>query len=495
MRKRILNNKIKTKIFTGVFYGAIGLAASLALSLILYWGLSLNSSIYSLINNTKNEPVYLWSYGLLTVGTIILFGVNVSLFVYRWRKFGPLKLKTQSGSGLGTLIGVAASACPVCGSLLLSAVGITAGLAAFPLQGLELKGLSFGLMAIPVWLTVKEIKNPSCNPDGSCPKARDTSFKEKDRPYVFVITLLIVGLTLATWNMLMQDPIVYSFFGKNSTLVNPQDNKLYTANTASTGNKLYDETVAKVLPEKGFQSEIYLADSVLKLVEKGVIDQNKFKAIYNERAGLPSELEDVLTKPSYDPILLTRDNANIYVNLLWALGLSNYMSTNKDSPINGESLFNFASTGGWNIGKEENGGAYFNKFRIVELTPTQEALVTEIAKNTYRPCCNNSTFFQDCNHGSALLGLLQLGASQGLTAEELYRETLFFNSFWFPHNYVQTALYFKVIKNTDWEKVDPKEVMGYNYSAISNWAKNVQVEIAKLPNLIPQTQSGGSCGV
>src|SRR3546814_19376416 len=89
--------------------------------------------------------------------------------------------------------------------------------------------------------------------------------------------------------------------------------------------------------------------------------------------------------------------------------------------MNGDSLYNFASTGGWTLGKEQNGGAYFNKFRIVELTPEQVALVTQVAKSTYRPCCNNSTFFQDCNHGSALLGLLHLGASQGLTENELYQ--------------------------------------------------------------------------
>lgn len=132
---------------------------------------------------------------------------------------------------------------------------------------------------------------------------------------------------------------------------------------------------------------------------------------------------------------------------------------------------------------------------IVELTDEQEALVTKIAQNTYRPCCNNSTFFQDCNHGSALLGLLQLGASQGLNEDELYREALAFNSFWFPHNYIQTALYFKIEKDTDWENVDPREILGYNYSAISSWAKNVQSQIAKIPNLLPQTKGGAGCGV
>ncbi|MBI2018442.1 hypothetical protein HYS96_01925 [Candidatus Daviesbacteria bacterium] len=482
MKKRAIK-KLKTKFLTAAFYGSIGLTASLALFLVFYWSLSLNSSIYSLINNTKGEPIYLWVYVFLTFGTIFLFGVNAVLFVYRWRKFGPPRLKGQGGSGLGALVGVAASACPVCGSVLLSAIGIAGGLAVFPLQGLELKALSFGLMALPVWLTTRELKSLSCG-DETCPTPRPTWFQAKDKPYLIASLALVTVLILIGWNMLKSDPIVYGFFNK------PEATKV-----SSTINPLYDEVVAKVLPSQGFQSKIFLGDSFLKLVQNGVIDQSKFEAIYQERGGLSAQFKEVLSEPSYKPILLTRENANIYVNLLWALGLSNYMSTNKDSPVNGKSLFNFASTGGWNIGKEENGGAYFNKFRIVRLTPEQEALVTQIAKATFRPCCNNSTFFQDCNHGSALLGLLQLGASQGLTEDELYKEALAFNSFWFPQNYIQTALYFKVVKNTDWDKVDPKVALGANYSTGNGWSKNVQTEIAKIPNLIPQTNGGAGCGV
>ncbi len=305
--------------------------------------------------------------------------------------------------------------------------------------------------------------------------------------------LAVALFLLLGWNMLKTDPIVFGLFNKVATL--PNDNKLNTDNASPTNNPLYDQVVAKVLPERGFQSKIYLGDSIIKLVQNGVIDKGKFEAIYKERGGLPTGLKDVLNQSSYRPILLTRENANIYINLLWPLGLSNYMSTNNESPVNGKSLFNFASTGGWNIGKEENGGMYFNKFKIVVLTPKQEALVNQIAKATFRPCCNNSTFFQDCNHGSALLGLLELGASQGLTEDELYKEALSFNSFWFPQNYIQTALFFKVVKKTDWENVNPREVMGYDYSAISGWTKNVQAAIAKIPNLIPQTGNGAKCGV
>ena len=312
------------------------------------------------------------------------------------------------------------------------------------------------------------------------------AIREQSRLVAFVIALALVS-----WNMLKTEPIIAKALSQG--IVNPNDNTLYNANVSETENKLIDEVTAKVLPEKGFISKIALSDSVVKLVENGVIDREKFLAIYQDRGGLLAELKDVLDKTSSKPILLTRKNANYYVNLLWPLGLSNYMSSNKQSPILGKSLFNFASTGGWDLGKEENGGAYFNKLKIVELALEQEALVTKIAQNAYRPCCNNSTFYQDCNHGSALLGLLQLGAAQGLTEDDLYREAVAFNSFWFPHNYIQTALYFKAVKGIDWDKVDPKVVMGKDFSSGSGNAA-IQAEVAKIPGLVPQQKGGASCG-
>jgi hypothetical protein len=297
---------------------------------------------------------------ILTFGAIILFGVNISLLVYRWRKFGPPKLKTEAGGGAGTLFGIAASACPVCGSTLLSAIGIAGGLAAFPLGGLELKALSFGLMALPVWLMRRDLKKLEClsaeaasfaevttkaestqaGGDGTCPVPKDHRFKESDRPWLFALLAIVIALSLVTWNMLKTEPIIAKALSQN--IVNPSDNMLSNANVAQTGNKLIDEVTALVLPEQGFQSKIALGASMIKLVQNGVIDHDKFLAIYQDRGGLPDELKDILDTPSAKKILLTRKNANYYVNLLWPLGLANYMSSNRESPINGKSLFFFA---------------------------------------------------------------------------------------------------------------------------------------------------------
>lgn len=490
-----MQNK-ESQFLTKLFYGTIGLSASLAFFLVLYWSLRLNASINNLITNFVDIPLYFWPYVILTLAAIVLFGISVSLFVYRWRKWGLPSLrqgfKGQGGGGLGSLIGIAASACPVCGSTILSAIGIAGGLAAFPLGGLELKALSVGLLALPIWLMQRDLKKMDSDCEkGMCPAPRNPLFKDSDSARLWGLLVLVALLLNLGWTMFKTDPALARFLSSN--ILNPRDNALYSASIFETGNTLFDEVTAKVLPEQGFESKVRLEDSVVKLVENGIIAKGKFEAVYQERGGFPAELQDVLTRSSNRPILLTKGNANYYVNLLWPVGLSNYMESNKSSPVNGKSLFNFASTGGWNLGKEENGGAYFNTLKIVELTSEQEALVTKIAQNTYRPCCNNSTFYQDCNHGSALLGLLQLGASQGLGEDELYREALAFNSFWFPHNYIQTALYFKALKNTDWEDVSAKEVMGKDFSNISGWSGTVAKKVNEL-GLVPQQKGGASCG-
>lgn len=471
------------KFLTLLFYVSIGVAASLAIALLFYWSLRLDSSIFSLVNNTKSEPVFLWSYGFLTMGAIFLFGINTVLFVYRLRKYGLPKLKYQAGGGLGSLLGVAASACPICGSTLLSAIGITAGLTAFPLQGLELKALSFGLLILPVFVLLKEIKNPPCDKRGVCLTARDTSLQKRDTIWLTSFLVLVIVLAFIGWNMLKFDPIVFPLLKSHSS----QNQSLNP-----TGNPIYDEIISKVLPQEGYQSKIYLGNSIVKLIAFGGIDTEKFNSVYEAKGGLPSDLKYVLSVASYQPIHLTHENAGVYVNLLWPLGLTNYMSINSNSPINGKSLFHFASTAGWKLGREKEGGLSFNKFSIVPLTQEQEELVVSIAQSSYRPCCNNSTFYQDCNHGSALLGLLELGASQGLTEDELYREALAFNSFWFPQNYTQTALYLKTMKNTDWEKVDPKMVMSKDFSSIGGWRKNVNKAIKRFAR--PNNQMSVACG-
>lgn len=249
------------------------------------------------------------------------------------------------------------------------------------------------------------------------------------------------------------------------------------AASSANGARSSDPVVSQVLPADGHHSQVALGESVLKLVMAGVVDRQKMTAHYARRGGIAGDLVELLGKPSPRPIVLTSRNAGLYVNLLWPIGLANRMAANQGSPLNGDQRDRFASTGGWTLGKRAIGADYFNSLSIVALSASQEALVVKVARSSFRPCCDNSTFFQDCNHGSALLGLLALGASQGLNEEDLYREALAFNAFWFPENYLHTAHYFKAVKGVEWRDVDARTVMSAAFSSANGWRANVVREL------------------
>ncbi len=127
------------------------------------------------------------------------------------------------------------------------------------------------------------------------------------------------------------------------------------------------------------------------------------------------------------------------------------------------------------------------------LTEEQDRRVEGMAESIYRPCCNNSTLFQDCNHGSAMLGLLELGASQGLGEQELYAVALTANAYWFPTNYSKVALYYEAVEKRPIAEVPPQEVLSQRMSSSSGYRENVvgRLEEAKL---MPQTGGRGSGG-
>ena len=152
-----------------------------------------------------------------------------------------------------------------------------------------------------------------------------------------------------------------------------------------------------------------------------------------------------------------------------------------------------ASTAGWTLGQEKNGGTYFNKYKLIPLTAEQEALVKGLAENSYRPCCDNSTFFQDCNHGSGLLGLLELGASQGLSRKQLAQASLAANSFWFQNHYLTMALYLKAVKGVDWNAVNPEVILSFGYSSAT--AANQISQAAAALNLNPEGDLSAQCGI
>jgi hypothetical protein len=252
-----------------------------------------------------------------------------------------------------------------------------------------------------------------------------------------------------------------------------------------------------VLPAQGVATGVRFDGAIASLVEAGVIDADKFNSVYSQRGGMPNWMHQQMTGNVVDgdEIVFSAETAPYLLNLLWPLGLANQTEFNKQSPVN-DYRDNLAATGGWTLGQADSGGVYFNAHHILSLTTEQEDLVLRVAKSIYRPCCNNDTFFQDCNHGSAMLGLLMLAASQGFAEDEIYRLALVANSYWFPDQYSEIALYFAETQNTDWDAVDPKTVLSADYSSGTGWQQNVHIALQQREIIPAPPQGGGaSCGV
>ena len=131
---------------------------------------------------------------------------------------------------------------------------------------------------------------------------------------------------------------------------------------------------------------------------------------------------------------------------------------------------------------------HFSVHSYFDLTVEQQELVEGVSRGIYRPCCGNSTHIPDCNHGMAMLGLLELMASQGATEDEMWNAALAVNSYWFPDHYRTIATYLGE-KSIVWKDVDPREVLGYNYSSAEGYAR-ISAALANKRN--PQGSSGCS---
>lgn len=224
-----------------------------------------------------------------------------------------------------------------------------------------------------------------------------------------------------------------------------------------------------------------------QLVEAGVIDGERFKKLYIGE----EEYDKLLNSNNLGKLEITRENAGLLLNLFWALGLASKNEIlEKGEMANPKygGAGNFASTGGWTIVKG-NAMDHYSSHKFFNLTPEQQALVDKVSRGIYRPCCGNSTHFPDCNHGMAMLGLLELMASQSVNEQDMWKVALAVNSYWFPDTYLTIASYLKG-KGMEWKDMDPQEILGVNYSSAQGYAK-IAAEITQ-----PQQQRGGSgCGV
>ncbi len=267
----------------------------------------------------------------------------------------------------------------------------------------------------------------------------------------------------------------------NKAGVRPQQNSAQTQDVLGEA----------ITPSAGVTLPARWGDLGKRMTSAGVIDEAQFKALYAQRGGMTADMQSLLDSSDNGNIVITPQNAGGVLNLLWAFGLGNKNRILEQGPMQDPQYGGagrFASTGGWTIA-QGNPMNHYSAHQFATLTADQQSLVEKVAKNIYRPCCGNSTYFPDCNHGMAMLGLLELMASQGATENQMYQSALAVNSYWFPDTYRTIARYFES-KGVQWSAVNPQEILSAAYSSGQGFAR-----IQSLVAPEPPTQSQGGCGV
>ncbi|MCR4305609.1 MAG: hypothetical protein NUV73_00820 [Candidatus Daviesbacteria bacterium] len=269
-----------------------------------------------------------------------------------------------------------------------------------------------------------------------------------------------------------------------------QKNLQELAKTTENPEELVEVLKQEVLPQAGYKTSLKWKNLGKRLVEVGAIDKKKYEEIFVSEADGQDHMK-YLEGSSEDNMVINEKNSRFMVNTLWALGLANkskvldegVMKTG-DTPTE-----NFASTGGWTLGAKPVMEIY-SSAEIISLTPEQQDLVKKIAENVFRPCCGNSTAFPDCNHGMAALGYIEWAVYNGLSEGQIYKDLLAFNTFWFPQNYVEMAVYFDK-QGTKWKDINPQLALSRDYSSAQGAAK-IKQSIQGVSGLQNQ---GGGCGV
>ena len=256
------------------------------------------------------------------------------------------------------------------------------------------------------------------------------------------------------------------------------------------------DTAPAPLPDR-FKLHVALHDLGPRLVAAGAIDLPRFIQINADaEKPLTDEQQALLTASSDAPLEIDWSNAYFLLNLLWALGLTNQNPILTEGAMvqrSGGQVEGFASTGGWTLATRPIAELYASE-PLIALTAAQQTRLETVAAGVYRPCCNNSTAFPDCNHGMAMLGLLELLAAQNASEAQMAEAAKVVNAFWFPQQMLEIATLLRETEGLAYADADPLRITGVNYSSATGF-QGIHRWLVENNRLGQPAAAGNRCGV
>ena len=153
----LISNVLRIKKFA-----IIGIVSGVGLGIIYYF---LTMSMLPTHFDTAVElaPHYILTSIGLTIAISTLAGINFAMMAYKMNQIKKMNsVKSNSSAIFGGIFAAFTPGCPACTAPLAVILGAVGGLSLFPMQGLELKFISVGVLIFSIFWIARGLQNKSC---------------------------------------------------------------------------------------------------------------------------------------------------------------------------------------------------------------------------------------------------------------------------------------------------------------------------------------------
>ena len=154
---QIILNVLSTKR-----YATIAIISGLGLGIIYYFlTMSLLPIHFDVVKDLY--PNYIVTSIGLTVIISALGGINFAMMAFKIKRMKMMdSVKSNSSAMFGGVFAAFTPGCPACTAPLAIILGAVGGLSLFPMQGLELKFISVGVLILSIFWIARGLQSKSC---------------------------------------------------------------------------------------------------------------------------------------------------------------------------------------------------------------------------------------------------------------------------------------------------------------------------------------------
>ena len=143
-------------------YAMIGIISGVGLGIIYYF-LTMSMLPTHFDVEVELAPHYILTSIGLTIVISTLAGINFAMMGYKMNQMKKMNsVKTNSSAIFGGVFAAFTPGCPACTAPLAVILGAVGGLSLFPMQGLELKFISVGVLIFSIYWITRGLQSKSC---------------------------------------------------------------------------------------------------------------------------------------------------------------------------------------------------------------------------------------------------------------------------------------------------------------------------------------------